>query len=170
MDPLSHSCCEPVTVTGGLRRPVKTESFVKRTDSLSRFFGKSQQKSPPNGSKWHFPAVNAGMTTDRKNPPVLPSRTILNTAKNAFFAVFQTIIPRFPAPQSSVVWVFLPPLAKLGCNRGNPSRPLSQFARRRVLRQISDHFPDRRCHRLPPSPLTKLLLITGAPPRKIDSS
>lgn len=84
MDPLSPSRCEPVTVTGGLRRPVKTESFVKRTDSLSRFFGKSQQKSPPNGSKWHFPAVKAGMRPDRKNPPVFPSCTIPNTAKTCF--------------------------------------------------------------------------------------
>ncbi|MFN9295877.1 MAG: hypothetical protein ACK6EB_48025, partial [Planctomyces sp.] len=75
---------------------MKTESFVKRPDSLSRIFGKSQQKTPPFGSKLHFPAVNAGMTTDRKNPPVLPSSTIPNTAKCTVSTGFQTIVPCFP--------------------------------------------------------------------------
>jgi hypothetical protein len=74
---------------------VKTESFVKRTDSLSRFFGKSQQKSPPNGSKWHFPAVKAGMRPDRKNPPVFPFCTIPNTAKTCFFAGITSVLPAF---------------------------------------------------------------------------
>jgi hypothetical protein len=67
---------------------VKTESFVKRPDSLSRFFGKSQQKTPPIGSKWHFPAVNAGMRPDRKNPPVFPSRSIPGSAKHSQFTRF----------------------------------------------------------------------------------